>query len=207
MTCPPGCECPESTLAKNGGSDAGVPPTKSRYFVGISPAVLFVATLSVLAFLAVTLAAFVVAAAQTVFFFALPLFSAAGGAFLIAAPERTPLGGGDPTVLLLLRLAGGVVVAYAGSAMLVGRSGCAKIRSAHLALVSASMATLSAALFADGSSALAGKAGAEAATWWLTVGAVSAAASAVMTAAGPAFSRKIQSGKPAEPEVLACSAW
>lgn len=210
MTCPEGCECPESTLAKSGGNSDGVaaaaPPTKSRYFVGISPAVLFVATLSVLAFLAVALAAVVVAATQALFFFALPLASAAGGAFLVAAPERTPLGA-DPTVQLLLRLAGGVAIAYAGSAMLVGRSGCAKIRSAHLALVSASLATLSAALAVDDSSALAGDAGAERAAGWLAGGAVLAAASAVITAAGPAFSRKIQGGKPAEPEVLACSAW
>lgn len=202
MTCPAGCECPESVLAKSDGS----PPTKSRYFVGISPAVVFVASLSVLAFLAVALAAVVVAAAQTLFFFALPLASAAGGAFLVAAPEGTPLGN-DPTVLLLLRLAGGVAVAYAGSAMLVGRSGCSKIRSAHLALVAASLATLSAALVMDDSSALAGDACAESAAAWLGGGAVLATASAVMTAAGPAFSKKIQGGKPAGPEVLACSAW
>lgn len=207
MSCTPGRECPESALAKNSACSDGAPPAKSRYFVGISPAVVFVATLSVLAFLAVALAAVVVAATQTLFFFALPLASAAGGAFLVAAPERTPLGGGDPTVLLLLRLAGGVAVAYAGSAMLVGRSGCAKIRSAHLALVAASLATLCGALVMDDSSALAGEACADSAAGWLGGGAVLAAASAVMAAAGPAFSKKIQGGKPAEPEVLACSAW
>eukprot|EP00903_Cladosiphon_okamuranus_P009143 g8736.t1 len=206
MTCPAGCACPESVLAEKRDCNDGAPPTKSRYFVGISPAVLFVATLSVLAFVGVALAAVVVAATQTLFFFALPLASAAGGAYLVAAPEGTPLGD-DPTVLLLLRLAGGVAVAYAGSAMLVGRSGCAKIRSAHLALVSASLATLCAAFVADDSSTLAGEPCAEGAARWLGGGAVLAATSAVLAASGPAFSKKIQGGKPAEPSVLACSSW
>ncbi|CAM9875495.1 unnamed protein product, partial [Hapterophycus canaliculatus] len=105
MTCPPGCACPESLVSKSVGGD----PVKSRYFVGISPAVVFVATLSVLAFLAVALGACVVSVTQAVFFFVLPLASAAGGAFLVAAPEMTPFGT-DPTVLLLLRAAGGVAL-------------------------------------------------------------------------------------------------
>lgn len=176
--------------------------------MGISPAVVFVASLSVLAFLAVALGGAVVAATQALFFFVLPLASAAGGAFLVAAPERTPLGGEDPTVLLLLRLAGGVAVAYAGSAMLVGRSGCAKVRSAYLALVAASLGTLAAAFAMDDSSELqldaAGGVGDRAAVL-LGRAAALATVSAVMAAAGPAFSRKIQGGKPAEPAVLACS--
>lgn len=199
MTCPPGCTCPESLLSKGGA----VEPVKSRYFVGISPAVVFVATLSVLAFLGVALGALVVAVTQAAFFFVLPLASAAGGAFLIAAPEMTPFGT-DPTVLLLLRAVGGVALAYAGSAMLVGRSRCGKVRSAHLALVSASLAAVAAAFAVDDSSALAGEVGDRTA---VLVGraAAAAAAGAVMTAAGPAFSRKIQGGKPAGPAVLTCS--
>lgn len=198
MTCPTGCQCPESKL----GAAAGV--DKSRYFVGISPAVVFVASLSALAFFAVALGAVVVSATQAFFFFVLPLASAAGGAFLVAAPEMTPLGGADPTVLLLLRLAGGVAVAFAGSAMLVGRCGCPKAKSAHLALVAASLGAMSMALAADDSSALADGAGDRAAAL-LGRAAATAAASAVMTAAGPTVSRKLQGGKPAAPAVLTCS--
>lgn len=176
--------------------------TKSRYFVGISPAVVFVASLSVLAFLAVTLAACVVAATHVTFFFALPLASAAGGAFLVAAPEMTPFGA-DPAALVLLRAGGALAIAYAGSAMLVGKCCPAKVRSAHLALVAAALGTMAAALVADESSALAGDVGDKAAGA-LGRAAAAAAAGAVMSAAGPAFTSRIQSGKPAEPAVLSC---
>lgn len=207
MTCPPGCQCPESLK----GCDSAV--EKNRYFVGISPAVVFVAGLSALAFLSVAAGAAIVAATHAFFFFALPLAAAAGGAFLVAAPETTPLGGagagagGDPTVLLLLRLAGAVSVAFAGSAMLVGRCGCPRVRSAHLALVAASLGAMSAALAADDSSALAAAAGGDGdvAAALLGRAAVAAAAGAVMTSAGPAVTRKLQAGKPAAPAVLACS--
>lgn len=198
MTCPTGCSCPESVLEKVGGA-----PANSRYFVGISPAVIFVASLSVLAFLAVSLGAVVIAATQTFFFFVLPLASAAGGAFLVAAPETTPLGT-DPTVLLLLRAAGAVAIAYAGSAMLVGRSGCGKIRCAHLSLVAASLGAMSAAFAMDESSALAGEVGDKAAVM-LGRTAAAAVTGALMTAAGPAFRRKLQSGKPAGPSKMSCS--
>lgn len=200
MTCPQGCQCPESKLA------AGADFEKSRYFVGISPAVVFVASLSALAFVAVAVGAVAVAALQALFFFALPLASAAAGAFLVAAPEMTPLGGDDPTVLLLLRLAGGVAVAFAGSAMLVGRCGCPKAKSAHLALVAASLGAMSAALAADDSSALAGADGTgDRAAGLLARAAAAAAAGAVMTAAGPAVTKKLQAGKPAGPVVMTCS--
>ncbi|CAM9177253.1 unnamed protein product, partial [Ectocarpus sp. 12 AP-2014] len=198
MACPTGKACSESLL----DMDKCTSSTKSRYFVGISPAVVFVASLSVLAFLAVSLAACVVAATHVTFFFALPLASAAGGAFLVAAPEMTPFGA-DPAALLLLRAGGALAIAYAGSAMLVGKCCPAKVRSAHLALVAAALGTMAAALVADESSALAGDVGDKAAGA-LGRAAAAAAAGAVMSAAGPAFTRRIQSGKPAEPAVLSC---
>lgn len=193
----PTSACPGSLLEK-----VGAAPANSRYFVGISPAVVFVASLSVLAFLTVAVGAGVIAAIQTFFFFVLPLASAAGGAFLVAAPEATPLGT-DPTILLLLRTAGAVAIAYAGSAMLVGRSGCGKIRCAHLTLVAASLGAMSAAFVMDDSSALAGEMGDKAAVL-LGRTAAAAATGALMTAAGPAFKRKLQSGKPEKPANLTC---
>ncbi|CAM9317357.1 unnamed protein product [Scytosiphon promiscuus] len=88
--------------------------------------------------------------------------------------------------------------------MLVGRSRCGRVRSAHLALVSASLGAMAAAFAVDESSVLAGDVAEEAA---LVLGraAAAAAAGAVMTAAGPAFTRKIQGGKPAGPAALTCS--
>lgn len=197
MTCPPGCTCPESL------SKGDAPPSNSRYFVGISPAVLFVASLSMLVFSTIALGALVVAATHSFFFFVLPLAAAAGGAYLVAAPEATPLGN-DPTVLLLLRVAGAVTIAYAGSAILVGRSRCGKIRLAHLALVAASLGAMSAAFVADDSSVLAGEMRDKAAVL-LGKTAAAAATGALMTATGPAFRRKLQSGKPAGPAKLTSS--
>lgn len=193
MTCPPGCTCPESLLSNKS-------PEKSRYFTGISPAVLFVASLSLLGFLAVVLGAAVFAGIQLIFFFALPLAAAAGGAFLALAPEAVPLGP-DPAVQLLLRALGAVAIAYAGGAMLVGRSRCAKARAAYLTLVAASLAAMTAAFTADKSSALAGEVSESAA---LVLGRMTVAAvvGAILTATGPRVTKKIQSGKPGEPGML-----
>ncbi|CAN0543145.1 unnamed protein product, partial [Laminaria digitata] len=171
--------------------------SKSRYFTGISPAVVFVASLSFLAFFTVVLGGLVIAAVQFIFFLALPLASAAAGGYLVAAPETTPLGT-DPTVLLLLRTAGAIAIAYAGSAILVGRSRCSKVKAAHLALVAASLGVMASAFAMDEVSALAGDVSGRAARALGKMAAVAAVGS-VMTSSGPCVAKAIRGGKPAEP--------
>lgn len=195
MTCPPGCTCPESLLAKS-------TPTKSRYFTGISPAVIFVASLSFLAFFTVVLGAVIVAAINTLLFFVLPLAAAAAGAYVVAAPETIPLGS-DPALNLVLRAAGAVTIAYAGGAMIVGRSGCALVKSAHLMLVAGSLSAIVMAFALDDSSAFAEDGVSEKAAVALGSLAALAVTGAVMTAAGPAVSKRLQAGKPREP-VMTC---
>lgn len=197
MTCPPGCTCPESMAMKNDHSNK-----KSRYFTGMSPAVIFVASLSGFAFLSVVLAASVVASIQAFFFFGLPLASAAGGAFLIVSPETTVLGS-DPAVALLVRAVGAIALAYAGGAMLVGRSGCPKSKSMHLTLVAAALGSLTVAFSSvDTGSALAEEMSSEKAAVFLGRMTVAAVTGAIFSAAGPRVKKKLQSGKPGEPAVL-----
>lgn len=190
MSCQTSCAPSTSVLEKGTAS-------KSRYFVGISPAVLFVASLSFFAFLTVVLGGLLIAAVQFVFFFALPLASAAAGAYLVAAPETTPLGT-DPTVLLLLRAGGAVAIAYAGSAILLSRSRCSKVKAAHMVLVAASLGVMSSAFAMDGASELAGDVSGAAASA-LGKLAVLAIVGALMTSSGPCVAKAIRRGKPAEP--------
>ena len=171
--------------------------SESRYFVGISPAVVFVASLSFLAFSTVVLGGLVIASVQFVFFLALPLASAAAGAYLVVAPETTPLGS-DPAVLLLLRTAGAIAIAYAGSAILVGRSRCSKVKTAHLALVAASLGVMASAFATDDASVLAVDVSGRAAGALGKI-AVLAAVGAVITSSGPCVAKRIRGGKPAEP--------
>lgn len=192
-TCPPACTRPESVLEKDC-------PKTSRYFVGFSPAVIFVASLSFFAFLAVVLGGAIVAAIHISFFFVLPLAAAAGGAFLVAAPEMTPLGT-DPAVRLLLRVVGAIAIAYAGGAMLAGRSGCSRARAAHLTLVAGALAAMTAAFAMDDGSALAGETSDKIASMLARATAV-ATAGVVMTAAGPRVTKKIECGKPGEPAAV-----
>ena len=192
MTCPPDCTCPESELAKQ---------QKSRYFVGITTPVIFVAFLSFLAFVGVVLGGCLVAGLQVFFFLVLPLASAGAGAFLVAAPQMTLLGS-DPTVTLLLRAAGGLSIAYAGGALLVSRSSCAKMRGLHLVIVASVLGAIAAAFAADEGSDLAGEVSPKAACV-LGKMSLAAAATAAMTIFGPILKKKIESGKPSKPG-MAC---
>lgn len=175
---------------------------KSRYFTGMSPAVIFVASLSAVAFLVVVLGASVVASIQAFFFFALPLASAAGGAFLIVSPESTPFGS-DPAVALLVRAVGAIALAYAGGAMLVGRSACSKSRTMHLALVAAALGSLSVAFGSlDAGSALAEDVSSDKTAAVLGRMTLAAVVGAIFSASGPRVTKKLQSGKPGEPAIL-----
>lgn len=171
--------------------------SESRYFVGISPAVVFVASLSFLAFSFVVLGGLVIAAVQFIFFLALPLASAAAGAYLVVAPETTLLGS-DPAVLLLVRTTGAIGIAYAGSAILVGRSSCSKMKAAHLVLMAASLGVMASAFATADASVLAGDVSGKAAGALGRL-AVVAAVGAVVTSSGPSVTKRIRGGKPAEP--------
>lgn len=174
---------------------------KSRYFTGMSGSVIFVASLSAAAFASVVAGGLFVAALQAFFFVVLPLASAAGGAFLIATPDVTPLGGEDPTVLLLVRVGGALALAYAGGAMLVGASGCAKTRSVHLGLMTAVLGTLTAAVAGAGDVEGLSSEMRETASAAFGRMALAAAAGSVMSAAAPSVTKKIRAGKPGSPMI------
>ena len=170
---------------------------KSRYFVGLTTPVLFVAFLSVLAFIGVVLGASIIAGLHAFFFLVLPLVSTGVGAYLIAAPETTVFGS-DPTVTLLLRAAGALSIAYAGGALLVGMSSCSKIRTMHLVVTAAVTGTIAAVFASDEGSVVAAEVSTKAAGI-LGLMSLAATASAAMTAYGPILKKKIESGKPSEP--------
>lgn len=170
---------------------------KSRYFVGLTTPVLFVAFLSVSAFFGVVLGAFIIAGLQAFFFFVLPLASTGVGAYLIAAPETTVFGS-DPTVTLLLRAVGALSIAYAGGALLVGRSSCSKMRTMHLVVVAAVTGTIAAVFASDDGSVVVAEVSSKVACV-LGLTSLAATASAVMTAYGPTLKKTIESGKPSEP--------
>lgn len=171
---------------------------------GLTPAVLFVAALSSLAFVGVVVAAAVVAAVQAFFFFILPLAAAGGGAFLMVSPDMTPLSSATPTVLLLVRVLGGLALAYAGGAMLVGASGCPKSRCMHLKLMTAVLGSLTLAMSAADDAEVPGEFRA-AAGYYLVRMTGAALIGAFITAVGPGVTKKIQAGKPGSPQMLVCS--
>lgn len=171
---------------------------------GLTPAVAFVAALSSVVFVGVVIAAAFVAAVQAFFFFLLPLAATACGAFLMASPDLNPIGSSNPIVLLLLRILGALALAYAGGAMLVGASGCPKSRCMHLKLMTAVLGALTLVVWAAGDAELPADFRASAG-FYLPRMTAAALAGAIMTAAGPSVTKKIQGGKPGSPAKLVCS--
>lgn len=194
--------CPMTATSRKGGN---VLSKNSRYMPGMSPAVVFVATLSSVAFVGVVLVAAVVAAIQAFFFLVLPLAAAGVGAFLIASPQVSPLASSpsNETVLLLVRALGALALAYSGGAMLVGASGRSQARCMHLKLMTAVLGALTFAVSQADEAALSAELRAEAGFYLVRMTFAALVGSAI-AAAGPLVTQKIQAGKSGSPGML-CS--